>query len=86
MAALAREDLASFAHPFDEASMSAQWLHEPIKAPLCVLRGAFGVHPLYGGMGAKTKDGAMNDAPGGLEATMHREAALHLRFALDMKQ
>ena len=86
MAALAREDLASFAHPFDEASMSAHWLHEPIKAPLCVLRGAFGVHPLYGGMGAKTKDGAMNDAPGGLEATMHREAALHLRFALDMKQ
>jgi len=85
MAALAREDLASFAHPFDEASMSAQWLHEPIKAPLCVLRGAFGVHPLYGGTRSGSNDGAVTDAPGGLEATMHREAAKHLRAALNLE-
>ena len=84
MAALAREDLASFAHPFDEASMSAHWLHEN-QAPLCVLRGAFGVHPLYGGMGANTNESIVDDAPGGLEATMHRETAVHLRAALDIQ-
>ena len=83
MAALAREDLASFAHPFDEASMSAHWLHDPNQAPLCVLRGAFGVHPLYGGKNFGSNESAVDDAPDGLEATMHREAAVHLLAALN---
>jgi len=89
-AALGRADLASFAHPFDEASMSAHFLHgrggAGTSAPLCVLRGAFGVHPAYGGSsgsGGPIGEGD-EEAPGGLEATLHREAAAHLRAALGL--
>lgn len=44
--ALGRDDLLSYSHPFDEAAMSRIYLHDE-KAPLCVLRGAFGIHPTY---------------------------------------